>query len=118
MFVFMFVFVTTAQRSWGEKLSRDKHESNMELEGKEKRLREVFVELEASRREVAKAREGSKNVCRELEDERRALSESRTRANELHRLGMDMERELTAMLRGDLMCFGLVDHKDPVRLCI
>lgn len=67
----------------------------------QERLRDALRELEASRAELREAREASKKLSELLDSERTALAASRARTSELHKLGVDMERELTALLEGD-----------------
>lgn len=88
------------QREWSDRLNRSQDDSNAQVLGKEKRLREALLELEEFRRQLVEAREESVNLSKVLEKESEALSASRARTNELHKLGVDMERELTAMLEG------------------
>lgn len=61
--------------------------------------------METTRKELRGVREEAGAAAAALEEEREALSLSRARTNELHKLGVDMERELTAMLEGDWTAF-------------
>lgn len=72
------------------------------MQDTEKRLSNAIQELESTRKDLREAREGANATAAALQDEREALSTSRARTEELHKLGVDMERELTAMLKGGL----------------
>lgn len=82
-----------SQRSWSETLNQSKDQTAAQVEAREHRLRDVLQELETTKERLAKASE-------ELKKERETLAQSKARTNELHKLGVDMERELTAMLEG------------------
>lgn len=75
------------------------------MQDRDTRLKNAIQELESTRRDLGEAREGAAANAAALEQEREALSLSRARTNELHKLGVDMERELTAMLKGLLDFF-------------
>lgn len=87
------VLDATPQRSWSETLHRSKDESEAQVAARESRLKDTLQDLDSTKRELAEANEV-------LERERQALAQSKARTNELHKLGVDMERELTAMLEG------------------
>lgn len=70
------------------------------MQDRESRLENTIQELESTRKDLRETREGAAATAAALEQEREALSVSRARTNELHKLGVDMERELTAMLQG------------------
>lgn len=91
------------QRSWDEALSKSKDASASLVQDREGRLKNALEELERTRKDLREAREGSTATAAALQQEREALSVSRARTNELHKLGVDMERELTAMLLGGLV---------------
>lgn len=88
------------QRSWDEALSKSKDASASLVQDRETRLRNATQELESTRKDLKEAREGAAATAAALTQEREELAASRARTNELHKLGVDMERELTAMLKG------------------
>lgn len=83
-------------------MSRSRHESASEVRARENRLKSALQELESSRQELESSRRDTALIVEDLEKEREALAVSRARTNELHKLGVDMERELTAMLAGNI----------------
>lgn len=98
-------FLPTTQRSWDEAFSKSKDTSASLVKERETRLGNALQELETTRKELRGVREEAGAAAAALEEEREALSLSRARTNELHKLGVDMERELTAMLEGDWSAF-------------
>ena len=82
------------QRSWSDVLARSKDESSSQVQDRESRLRHAVQELDETRKALAEARKAADATAADLSD-------SRARTSELHKLGVDMERELTAMLQGD-----------------
>ena len=91
------------QRSWDEALSKSKDASASLVRDRETRLRNAIQELETTRNDLREARDGATATAAALMQEREDLSASRARTKELHKLGVDMERELTAMLKGGLL---------------
>lgn len=91
------------KRSWDEALSKSKDASASLVQDRETRLRKAIQELESARKELREAREGATATAAALMQEREELSVSRARTEELHKLGVDMERELTTMLKGGLL---------------
>lgn len=95
-----FTSLHSPQRSWEEALSKSKDASASLVQDREARLTNAIRELDKMREDLREAREGAAATAAALQQEREALSASRSRTNELHKLGVDMERELTAMLQG------------------
>lgn len=91
----------TLQRSWSEALSQSKDVSASEVQDKDARLKNALRDLESTKKDFERAEKDLVRAKEGLQEEREALSVSRARTNELHKLGVDMERELTAMLEGD-----------------
>lgn len=91
----------TGQRSWDEAFSKSKDTSASLVKERETRLKNALQELDNTRKELKGARDDAAGAAAALEEEKEALSLSKARTNELHKLGVDMERELTAMLEGD-----------------
>lgn len=89
------------QRSWNDEFARSQDASSSQLQDRESRLRQAIQELDETRKALSEARKSADATAAELRQEREVLSESRARTSELHKLGVDMERELTAMLKGD-----------------
>lgn len=102
------------QRSWDEAFSKSKDTSDSLVRERETRLANALQDLETTRKELKGAREEAGAAAVALEEEREALSHSRARTNELHKLGVDMERELTAMLEGDWTAFSFFLFSDPI----
>lgn len=96
------VLSPTGQRSWGDALAKSKDDSASQVHDKESRLQTALCELEDTRKELVDARARAASTAEALQEEREALSVSRARTSELHKLGVDMERELTAMLEGSV----------------
>lgn len=92
--------VLLGQRSWNDELARS-NDASSQLQDRESRLRNAIQELDETRKALSEARKGADATAAELRQEREVLYESRARTSELHKLGVDMERELTAMLKGD-----------------
>lgn len=88
------------QRSWDEALGKSKDASTSLVRDRETRLENATRELEETREELREARRSAAATAAALRQEREALATSRARTDELHKLGVDMERELTAMLEG------------------
>lgn len=70
------------------------------MQDREARLVKANQDLESTNNDLKLAREEAAAIAAELQREQEALSVSRARTSELHTLGVDMERELTAMLKG------------------
>ena len=99
--------LSTTQRSWDEAFSKSEDTSASIVKERETRLGNALQELETLRKELEGVREEAGAAAAALEEEREALSLSRARTKELHKLGVDMERELTAMLEGDWTTFAV-----------
>lgn len=93
----------TRQRSWDEALSKSKDASASLVQDRDARLRNATQELQSTKKDLREARDEAAATAATLQREREALSGSRARTEELHKLGVDMERELTAMLKGALL---------------
>lgn len=101
---------SATQRSWDEAFSKSKDTSASIVKERETRLGNALQELETTRKELKAVREEAGAAAAALEEEREALSLSRARTSELHKLGVDMERELTAMLEGDWTAFAVEER--------
>ncbi|CAM9779916.1 unnamed protein product, partial [Ectocarpus sp. 12 AP-2014] len=88
-----------AERSWDEALNKSKDASATLVQDREARLVKANQDLEETKKDLELAREEAAAIAAELHREQEALSVSRARTSELHTLGVDMERELTAMLK-------------------